>query len=104
MNQTRLTETNQHIESNEAPIQLFNKRNKAVQSIDKVVKREDPTKNIQKKILGVIYMYICIFYIHILFCQEMKVNIILENHQRESIFLELDHCGSWKSNKHHNCP
>lgn len=41
MNQTRFTETTEHIESNEAAIQLFNKRNRAVELSDKTVLRVD---------------------------------------------------------------
>lgn len=96
MNQTRLTETNQHIETNEAAIWLFNNRNKAQQLIDIAVLRADPAETYTEENLRSM--------IYIPFCQGMKVNIKSADHQREAVILELGHCGSWTSYGPANCP
>lgn len=96
MNQTRLTETDQHIETNEAAIWLFNYRNKALQLNDIAVLRADPAgAYTEENIRSVIYIPLC---------QGIKVNIKSADHQREAVVLELGHCGSWTSYGPANCP
>lgn len=89
MNQTRLTETNQLTETNEAPIWLFNNRNNALQWIDITILRVDPAEtNTKENFRNMIY---------IPFCQGMKVNTKSADNQREAVILDLSHCGSWTS-------
>lgn len=82
VNWTRFTDTHQHIQTNQAAILLFNKRNKAVQLIVIVVPRVDPAEMCTKDNFR---SFKCIS-----FCQGMKANVKSEDHQSEAVILKLD--------------